>query len=144
MNRPVVIGDEQDRRCWDDRGSMMPMAVVFITFLLIAFASLMSASQAWGERRDSQAVAAAAARAAAQPGPSEIVGGRVELDPAAAAARAQSVLSASGHSGSVSILGLSVTVTATGTVDYAFTAPGMPSTMTATATADAANQIFGG
>lgn len=132
------------RRGRGDDGSVMPMAVVMITFLLIAMFSLVSASQAWGERRDAQAVASAAARAAAQPGPDEIVGGRVLLDPGAASARAQMVLSASGHSGSVSVTGTTVTVTATGAVSYAFAAPGFPTAMTATATADANNNVFGG
>ena len=138
------IAEPASRRVRGDRGTLMPMAVVLITFLLVAFVALVSASQAWGERRDAQAVAAAAARAAAQPGPNEIVAGRVQLDPGAASARAQMVLGASGHSGSVSIAGLTVTVTATGTVNYAFGAPGFPSTMTATATADANNSVTGG
>lgn len=132
------------RRFQGDDGSVMPMAVILITFLIVAMFSLVSASQAWGERRDAQAVAAAAARAAAQPGSAEIVGGRVQLDPDAATARAQTVLVDSGHSGSVSVAGTRVTVTATGTVDYAFAAPGFPSTMTATASADANNSIGGG
>jgi len=128
-----------------DRGSMMPMALVLISFLLIAFASLLSASQAWGERREAQATAAAAARAATQPSPNEIVGGVVALDPALASGRAQLVLSSAGIAGSVSVSGQSVTVTATAPVEYAFGAPpGFPSSMTATATADAANQILGG
>lgn len=131
-------------RCRGDRGSLMPMAVVMITFMIIAMISLVSASQAWGERRDSQAVAAAAARAAAQPGPDEIVGGRVQLDPGAASARAQTVLSASGHSGSIAVAGTTITVTATGSVNYAFAAPGFPATMTAKASADANNSVFGG
>lgn len=127
-----------------DDGSVMPMAVIMVTFCILAMFSLVSASQAWGERRDAQAVAAAAARAGAQPGPAEIVDGRVQLDPTAAAARAQTVLASSGHSGSVAVSGTTVTVTATGTVDYAFSAPGFPSTMTATANADAANRVGGG
>lgn len=127
-----------------DDGSVMPMAVVMITFLIVAMFSLVSASQAWGERRDAQAVAAAAARAGAQPGPAEIVDGRIQLDPGAVIARAQTVLSASGVSGSVSVSGSRVTVTATAVVEYAFSAPGFPSTMTATANADAANGVGGG
>ena len=132
-------------RCRGDRGSMMPMALVLISFLLLAFASLLCASQAWGERREAQATAAAAARAATQPSPNEIVGGAVVLDPALASGRAQLVLSSAGISGSVSVAGQSVTVTATAPVVYAFGAPpGFPSSMTATATADATNQILGG
>lgn len=138
------MNEARQHRGRGDDGSVMPMAVVMITFLLIAMVSLVSASQAWGERRDAQAVASAAARAGAQPGPDEIVGGRVQLDPDAASARAQTVLGASGHSGSVSVTGTTVTVTATGTVSYAFAAPGFPTTMTATANAAANNDVFGG
>lgn len=132
------------RRGRGDEGSMMPMALVMISFLIIAFVSLVSASEAWAERRDAQAVASAAARAAVQPGPDEVVGGVLILDPAAAQARGQSILSASGHTGSVQVDGDSVTVVATGTVDYSFGTPGFPSSMTATVTADAANQVLGG
>ena len=138
------MNTQQTRRGRGDDGSVMPMAVVIITFLLISMFALVSASQAWGERRDAQAVASAAARAAAQPGPEEVVGGRVQLDPGAAVTRAQTVLDASGHAGSVSIAGTVVIVTVTGTVHYAFSAPGFPSTMTATANADANNNVFGG
>lgn len=138
-----TCGPDCSRGC-GDRGSMMPMAIVIIAFLMIAFASLISASQAWGERRDAQAVAAAAARAAAQPGPDEILGGEVVLDQGAANARAQQVLGASGHTGSAAVSGTTVVVTATGDVSYAFPATGFPSTMTATASADAANQVLGG
>ena len=132
------------RRGRGDAGSVMPMAVILITFLIVAMFSLVSASQAWGERRDAQATAAAAARAAAQPGPDEIVNGRIQLDPGAASARAQMVFAASGLSGSVSVNGTRVAATATGSVDYAFAAPGFPSTMTATAFANADNRAFGG
>ena len=132
------------RRGCGDGGSMMPMALVLIAFLIVAFVSLVSASEAWGERRDAQATAAAAARAAAQPGVDEIVGGQVQLDAGAAAGRAQSILSTTGHTGSVSVSANTVTVTATGMVDYSFGGPGFPSSMTATATADADNSVLGG
>jgi hypothetical protein len=132
------------RRCRGDNGSMMPMALVMVAFLIVSFAALVSASEAWGERRDAQATAAAAARAAAQPGAEEIVGGRVQLDAGAAAGRAQSILSSSGHTGSVSVSGNTVTVTATGTVEYSFGGPGFQSSMTATVSADAENSVFGG
>ena len=132
------------RRGRGDDGSMMPMAVVMIAFLIVSFVSLVSASEAWAERRDAQAVASAAARSAAQPGPAEIVNGVVALDPAAAEARAMAVLSAAGHSGSVSVSGGSIRVTATGTVNYTFGPPGFPGSMTATATADVVNSVLGG
>ena len=123
---------------------MVPIALVLIGFLIVAFVSLVSASEAWAERRDAQAVAAAAARAGAQPGVDEVVNGAVVLDPGAAQARASTVLAAAGHSGSVTVAGGTVIVTATGSVDYTFGPPGFPSTMTATASADLDNSILGG
>ena len=73
MNSLVEVGARRGR---GDDGSMMPMALVIIAFLIVSFVSLVSASEAWAERRDTQAVAASAARAAAQPGVDEIVGVR--------------------------------------------------------------------
>lgn len=141
MNAPAELGAHRGR---GDDGSMMPMALVIIAFLIVSFVSLVSASEAWAERRDAQAVAASAARAAAQPGVDEIIGGVVTLDPDAAAARAASVLAAAGHTGGAVVSGATVTVTATGMVDYSFGPPGFPSSMTATVTADANNQVLGG
>lgn len=139
------VENEQPRRCEGDGGSMMPMALVLIAFLIVAFVSLVSASEAWAERRDAQAVASAAARAAVQPGVDEIVGGVIVLDPNAAANRALAVLAANGHTGTAVVSGGdTVTVVATGTVEYSFGPPGFPSSMTATVTADANNSILGG
>lgn len=123
--------------CQRDRGAIMQMTVVFIAASMVGLWSLISAGQAWGARRDVQAAASAAARAAAQPGGEEIAGGEVTIDPDRARARAQAVLVASGHSGTVAVSGQTVTVVATGTINYAFAAPGFPASMTATASADA-------
>lgn len=145
MNNDPTMHEPDHRRGRGDRGSMMPMAIIFVSFLLISTGALVSASQAWGERRQAQATAAAAARAASQPSVDEIVNGVIVLDPVLAEARAQIVLSDAGFTGPVNVSADSVTVTATGTVSYAFGAPpGFPPSMTATATADVANQVLGG
>lgn len=140
----VAGADASVHRARSDRGSLMPMAVIFVIALMSATSAFVSASQAWGARRDSQAAASAAARAAAAPGPTEIQRGQVSLDSATAAARAREVLNASGHSGSISVNGNVVIVSATGAVDYAFFSPGFPKTMTASATARAEVGVGGG
>lgn len=117
-----------------DRGSVMPMTTILVTFLMIAAWSLASASQQWSTRRDVHAVAASAARAAAQGDPLALRSGTV-LDPDAAVARAESIINASGYAGSVAIDGLSVTVTVTAPIQYSFPSPGFPSSVTGTASA---------
>lgn len=126
-----------------DRGETMIMTVVVVAALVIGAWALISASQQWGARRDVQAVASAAARAAAQVTENETRGGSVRIEPALATARATSVLSASGYTGSVSVNGLSVTVNATGGVAYVFPAPGFPSSLSASATASAIRGVQG-
>ena len=90
-----------DRR---DRGSVMPMTVVLIAFLMIGAWALISAGQQWGARRDAYAAAAAAARAAAQADPDLLRAG-VIVDEGRAAERAQAVLAAAGYTGSVVVDG---------------------------------------
>lgn len=131
------------RRCQGDRGDVMLMTTVLIIFLMLASWALLSASQAWGARRDAQAVAAAAARAGAQTDADAVRRGATTIDPSSASARATAVLSASGYGGSVSVRGLTVTVTASRGVRYAFPAPGFPGSMTATASAVAARGVRG-
>ena len=126
-----------------DRGDVMLMTTVFVVFLMFGAWSLVSAGQQWGARRDAQASAAAAARAAAQVHPNEVRGGSVSLDPAAARVRAQAVLGASGYAGAVSVNGLTVTVVVSRAVDYAFPAPGFDTTVTAEATATASRGVQG-
>lgn len=118
-----------------DRGDTMLMTTIFVTFLMMGAFALISASQAWGARRDVQATAQAAARAAVQVTPEEVRGGRVVIDHARAGARASEVAAASGYSASVSVSGVSVTATVSGPVSYSFSAPGFPGSMTASATA---------
>jgi Flp pilus assembly protein TadG len=120
-----------------DRGSVMPMTTAFVVIVMVGVFALICASQAWGQRRNIQGVADAAARAAAQLDTSDARRG-IEIDPSAAQQRASAVAAGTGVSVSVSgISGLQVTVSATGSVDYAFPVPGFPESMTATGVATA-------
>ncbi len=119
------------------------MTVVAIVFLMFGCWALISASQQWGARRDSQAAAAAAARAGAQISPAELQSGVVALDPVAARQRAQSVLDSLGASGTVTVSGPTVVVSATQPVDYAFPAPGFAGAVTASASATASPGVRG-
>lgn len=127
-----------------DRGDTMLMTTILIGFLMLASFALISASQAWGARRDVQATAQAAARAAVQVDDTEVRGGSVSINPALAAQRAAQVTASSGYSVSVTVSGTTATATVTGSVDYAFPAPGFNSSMTATATADVQRGVFSG
>ena len=125
-----------------DRGSVMPMATILVTFLMIGSWSLISASQQWAARRDVQGVAASAARAGAQGDQQALRRGGV-LDPDAATDRAQAIIAASGYAGVVSVDGDSVTVSVTAGIDYAFPAPGFPGSVDATASAVAVSGVTG-
>jgi hypothetical protein len=120
----------------------MPMATIFVAFLMVGAWALVSSSQQWTTRRDAYATAAAAARAGAQPDPVLLRSGGL-LDPSAAVDRAQQVLDAAGYSGSVTIDGAAVTVTVTARVAYAFPSPGFPATVTGVATATARRGVDG-
>lgn len=124
-----------DRDGVRDRGDTMLMTTILVTGLLLGAFALVSASQAWGHRRDVQATAQAAARAAVQVSPVEVRSGEVVIDPWLASQRAADVATAAGYSSSVAVAGDTVTVTVTGDVSYNFESPGFPSSMTATATA---------
>ena len=129
-----------------DCGSVMPMTTAFVVIVMAGVFSLVCASQAWGQRRNIQGVADAAARAAAQLDNIDARRG-IEIDPAAAQQRASAVAAGTGVSVSVtSVSGMQVTVSATGPVDYAFPVPGFPESMTATgvATAQAGVVVPGG
>lgn len=117
-----------------DRGSVMPMTVILIAFLMLGTWSLISAAQQWSARREAHAAAAAAARAGAQGDPNQFRAGLV-IDPDAATARAQAILAATGYTGTVTIDGLSVTVTVDVPVDYAFPSASFPSSVSGSATA---------
>ena len=139
-----MSGDIVDRGADRDRGDTMLMTTILVKFLMIGSFALISGSQQWAARRDVQAVASAAARAGVQVTATEVRGGRVVIDPAAAQQRAEQVAAASGYTASTSVSGLSVTVSVTAPVDYSFSAPGFPSTLTATATATAQRGISTG
>lgn len=139
MNDPdAEVVDHPD----SDRGSVMPMATIFIAFLMIAAWALLSATQQWSARRDVHAVAAAAARAGAQ-GDSDVLRTGIIINPDVASGRAQAILSASGYSGSVSVDGDTVTVTVFSSVDYAFPSPGFPSSVSGSASAIAVAGVSG-
>ncbi len=125
-----------------DRGSVMPMATILVTFLMIGSWSLISASQQWAARRDVQGVAASAARAGAQGDQQALRRGGV-LDADAAADRAQAIITASGYSGVVSVEGSAVTVSVTAPIDYAFPSSGFPGSVEATASAVAVSGVSG-
>jgi hypothetical protein len=118
----------------------MPMATILVLFLMIGGWSLISASQQWGARRDAHSVAAAAARAGAQGDPTALRSGGV-LDPDAATARANAIITAAGDTGTVTVNGAQVTVTVTVTVRYSFPSPSFPDTVAGTATAIAARGV---
>jgi Flp pilus assembly protein TadG len=140
LMRPERTHPRRGVGCGDD-GQMMPMATILVVFLMVAGFALFSASQAWNTRRDVQSVAASAARAAAQPDPSLVRGGPVEVDAGEAAARANAVIAAAGYQGSVSVDGATVTVIVTGQVTYTFPAPGFADVVTGRATAVAADGV---
>ena len=119
-----------------DRGSVMPMTTAFIAVVMLGVFALISASQAWGERRHVQGVADAAARAAAQMDGAD-ARRDFTIDPARATARARAIATSEGVSvDAVAVDGLAVSVTVTGAVDYAFPGNfGLPTSMTATGSA---------
>jgi Flp pilus assembly protein TadG len=127
-----------------DRGDTMLMTTILVGFLMIGAFALISAGEAWGTRRDVQAAAQAAARAAVQVDSSEVRGGSVTIDSGLASARAAEVASASGYSVSVSVSGMTATATVTGSVSYAFGGAGFPGSMTATATASVERGVYSG
>lgn len=129
-------------RCHGDDGSVMPMATILVVFLMIGGWALISASQQWAARRDAYGVAASAARAGAQGDPNQLRRGGV-LDTSEAAARAQSIITASGYTGTVDVTGDTVRVQITATIDYHFPSPGFPAVATGSATAVAQPGVSG-
>jgi Flp pilus assembly protein TadG len=127
----------------DERGDVMTMTAILVVFLMLSAWALISASQQWAARRDVHAVAAAAARAAAQLDPASVRAGSVTIDPATATSRAQAIITAAGHTGTIDVDGRAVAVTVTGTVDYAFPSAGFPATVTGTASAVAVRGVTG-
>lgn len=122
-----------DRR---DHGEVMQMTVVFIAGVMVAVWTMISAGEALNARRQATRVAAAAARAGAQPsGVAEIPDGVVELDPSLARSRVGDVVGSSG-AWSAQVDPGEVTVTVTVSAQYTF--PSLfPSTASATESATA-------
>ncbi|HWL44553.1 MAG TPA: pilus assembly protein TadG-related protein [Ilumatobacter sp.] len=127
-----------------DRGDTMLMTTIIVAALMIGAWALVSAGQQWGARRDAQAVAQAAARAAVQVSAVEVRGGQVVIDPVLAGQRAADVASASGYTSVLAISGTTVTVTVTGAVDYAYPAGGFPDELTASGTATVQRGVLDG
>lgn len=124
----------------------MAATTVFVVALMLGAFALVSAGQAWGQRRNVQGAADAAARAAAQVDLAEARSGSL-IDPVRATTRATAVADAAG----VAVVGLeiggdgrSVRVTVSGPVSYSFPAPGFPSSMTATGAAQAQRGVLEG
>ena len=139
---PDVLDDAQVGRCRGSAGDVMLMTVILIVFLMGGAWAMVSSGQQWGARRDAQAVAAAAARAAAQPSLAELSGGS-HLDAGLARQRAGAVLAASGYGGTVTVTGLTVTVTVSRQINYSFPAPGFAGSASGTASAVAARGVTG-
>ena len=140
-HRPRTVEAGAVRVLRADRGSVMPMTTAFVALVMVGVFALISASQAWGERRHIQGVADAAARAGAQMDGADARRG-LTIDPAAAAARASAVAAGTGVTvTAVVVAGLQVTVSVTGAVDYAFPAPGLPTSMSASGSAIAQTGI---
>lgn len=127
-----------------DRGDIMVAATAMVVVLMLGAFALIAAGQAWGERRNVQGVADAAARAAAQVSDEEVRRGG-GIDPVAAEVRAAAVVGASGAQlGSVQVIdGWSVRVTVARSIDYAFPTT-LPSSIGATGYAVAQRGVTGG
>ena len=130
------------RRCRGEDGSVMPMATILISFLMVSGWALVSATQQWTTRRDAYATAAAAARAGAQADPDTLRTGTI-VDPDTATTNALQLLQAAGYQGQVTVTGPTVTVRVTARVDYSFPAPGFPTSVTGLATATARRGVTG-
>lgn len=126
-----------------DRGEVMQMTAVFIAAMMLAIWTMVSAGEALSARRQATQLAAAAARAGAQPsGISEISGGAVKLDSGRARSRASQVVGGAG-SWSAQVGPDEVTVTVTIKAHYSFPSP-FPATATATETASAYDGVVNG
>lgn len=102
-----------------DRGSMSVYAAILAPALFACVMFFTNAVVRWDAWREAHDVAAAAARAAAQPTPTDFSSGRLELG-SEAEARALGVVWESGHAGEVTLSGNEVIVTVIVDVDYVF------------------------
>lgn len=125
----------------DDRGSILPMALIFIGGLAVVVLTFISAQEGWAVRRNAHMTAAAAARAGAQVEP---VSWRADQAPAAGAvARAQTVLVSQGYQGSVHVAGGEVIVTVDASIEHTFPMPWLPTTVRAVASAELVRGVDG-
>ena len=127
------------RQC--ERGSILPMALVFIAGLATVVLTFISAQEGWAVRRNAQMTATAAARAGAQVAP---VDWRAVQGPAPGAlTRAESVLASQGYQGSVHLSADEVVVTVVAPIQHTFPMPWLPTTVQATASASVVRGIDG-
>lgn len=118
----------------DDRGSILPMALIFVGGLAVVVLTFISAQEGWSERRNAHLTAAAAARAGAQVEPASWRAAQVPA--AGAVARAEAVLASQGYRGSVHLAGGEVIVTVDASVQHTFPMPWLPTTVRAVASAE--------
>lgn len=103
-------------RLRSEAGSVSLLVVIMMPALLAAGGLVLDGGRQLQARREANAAATAAARAATQLSMDEVFARR--LDHGLARSRAQAELGRQGASGAVSVAGQSVTVTVQATVDY--------------------------
>jgi uncharacterized membrane protein len=121
------------RRTRGERGSVSLIVVLFIPALLLAAGLVLDGGRQLQARRDADAAASAAARAAVQLSRPEAFAR--QLDPGQAVSRGEAELARQGMSGSVTVSGEIVRVTVTTHVDF-YLLPG-GRTVSGNGTADA-------
>jgi len=104
------------RRCAGQRGGVSLLVVILLPAFLSAGGLVLDGGRQMQARREANAAATAASRAATQLTTAEIYAQR--LDGGLASARAQSELGRRGATGAISVSGQSVTVTVRASVDY--------------------------
>ncbi len=100
----------------DERGSVSLLVVLLLPALLMAGGLVLDGGRQLQARRDANAAATAASRAATQLSVDEVYARR--LDAGLARGRAHAELARHGAAGAVSVAGQSVTVTVRASVDY--------------------------
>ena len=104
------------RRAHGTSGSVSLLVVILLPALVIAGGLVLDGGRQLQVRREAQAAASAASRAAVQLSVQEVYGGG--LDAALARARAGAELGSRDATGAVAVDGQTVTVTVTDSVDY--------------------------
>ncbi len=120
-----------------DRGSASLFLVIVMSATIALVALVVDGGAAQRARNDAFGIANAAARAGAQALDDDArMTGQIQIDPDAAASRAQDYLAAHDASGDVAVDGTTVTVTVSRTVEFVFR-PGS-ATVTSTSVVHAA------